>query len=76
MTITASDLLVMSDNDIGTHASGGYGAKKRNEFIAAVRRAASLAQQADAEAVTFAGLMGERARGIYAGPNADGPSAA
>jgi hypothetical protein len=37
--MTTNELLAMTDNEIGTHASGGYGAKKRNEFYAAIRRA-------------------------------------
>ena len=34
---TPAQLLAMTDNELGTHASGGYGAKLRNEFYASLR---------------------------------------
>lgn len=37
--MTANELLALSDNELGTLASGGYGPKKRNEFYASLRRA-------------------------------------
>jgi hypothetical protein len=37
--MTPSQLLALSDNELGTYASGGYGPKKRNEFYVAIRRA-------------------------------------
>jgi hypothetical protein len=57
VTITATELIAMDDRTMATHASGGFGVPKRQEFIAAVRRAA-LAETRTAEPVTFATLMG------------------
>jgi hypothetical protein len=58
VTITANDLIAMDDRTMGIHAGGGLGVKKRNEFIAAVRRAALAETKADSEPVSFAKLMG------------------
>jgi len=48
MTITASEIIAMDDRTIGIHASGGFGPAKRQEFIAAVRRAALAETKANA----------------------------
>jgi hypothetical protein len=40
VTITPSQIVAMSDNEIGMYASGGYGPAKRQEFITAVRKLA------------------------------------
>lgn len=48
--MSANELLALSDNELGTFASGGYGPKKRNEFYAALRRA--LLKAAAAEPVS------------------------
>lgn len=45
--MTPSQLLALSDNELGTFASGGYGPKKRNEFYAALRRALLIAASAE-----------------------------
>lgn len=45
--MTASELLALSDNELGTLASGGYGPKKRNEFYAALRKALLAAAAAE-----------------------------
>lgn len=50
---TASQLLAMTDNELGTHASGGYGPAKRNEFYASIRRELS---KADAKQSIFGKL--------------------
>lgn len=36
---TAAQLLAMTDNELGIHASGGYGAAKRNAFYTSLRTA-------------------------------------
>ena len=45
--MTPSQLLAMSDHELGCHASGGYGAKKRNEFYASLRAALVVAAKAE-----------------------------
>lgn len=40
MTISAADIVAMTDHEIAMHASGSYGPKKRNEMAVAIRRAA------------------------------------
>ena len=54
---TPAQLLAMTDNEWGTHASGGYGAKLRNEFYASLRKALT---GADAKAQIVHGLFGRR----------------
>lgn len=43
--MTVNELLAMTDHELGCHASGGYGAKKRNEFYASLRAALLAAAQ-------------------------------
>jgi hypothetical protein len=38
--LTASQLVGMTDNEMATYASGGYGPAKRTEMIALIRRLA------------------------------------
>jgi hypothetical protein len=54
---TAAQLLAMTDNEIGTHASGGYGPAKRNEFYASLRQVLERsANKADAKQSIFGKL--------------------
>lgn len=43
--MTAADMLTMSDNELAIHLNGGYGAEKRNQAVAIVRRALKLATE-------------------------------
>ena len=45
----------MTDNELGTYASGGYGPKARNEFYASVRRALEKADAKDSIMVLHGG---------------------
>lgn len=56
--MTFNELLAMTDHDLGCHASGGYGAKKRNEFYATLRAAllAAIAAERTNTGVAIAGL--------------------
>jgi len=56
---TPAQLLAMTDNELGTHASGGYGAKLRNEFFASLR--AGL-EKADAKGQIVERAFGRRER--------------
>lgn len=46
--MTAADLDRMTDTEIGVHASGGYGPRKRNEFYAALREVLKKAKRYEA----------------------------
>jgi hypothetical protein len=54
-----SELRQLSDQDIGIYASGGYGAKKRIEFLAGLRVAFKQAAKADARTERPAGWKGQ-----------------
>jgi hypothetical protein len=47
--LTPTQLLALSDNDLGTYASGGFGPKKRNEFYVSLRRALASAAKVENE---------------------------
>lgn len=46
--MTAAELDALSDTELGVYASGGYGAKKRNEFYASLRDALRRAKRVEA----------------------------
>ncbi len=63
---TASQIVAMTDNELGTYASGGYGPKARGEMIATIRRLA-LAETSHRDQVEAAKLsIAERLDRDYA----------
>lgn len=47
--MNAADLLALSDNEIAIHLNGGYGAEKRNQAMATVRKALKMATEIGAQ---------------------------
>ena len=43
--MTAATLMAMTDNELATHLNGGYGAEKRNQAMATVRKALKMATE-------------------------------
>lgn len=43
--MTAAALLALSDNELAIYLNGGYGAEKRNQAMAAVRKALRQAKE-------------------------------
>jgi len=43
--MTAAALLALSDNELAIYLNGGYGAEKRNQAMAAVRKSLRMASE-------------------------------
>lgn len=62
--MSPQQLLALTDNEIATYASGGYGPKMRNEFMVLARKALLALAKADAKDEILRGPFGGSTPGV------------